>query len=319
MARRLRNVASIPFALRFLAAKVRELQPDLIYTSQQTYDLFYASLISRIFGLPHIIHVHYNVGPWLGRFSFRTIRQSSRLIAVSEFVRQTALLQGIAPEKISTIPNAIALPPISQTQVEESRQRCRHEFGLANDTPLVVAVGRLDPMKGHDALLNAFAQAVRTVPQAVLLICGRSSVAAPFESELRQMVVDLHLENHVIFAGWRADIPDIMLSADAFCLPSELEPFGLVFLEAMAAELPVIAYQSGGVPEIVIHERTGLLSYPGDIDALAANLSRVLSDREYAQLLGAAGRRRAASSFSANHIAGLWLKTVREKAQVNPT
>jgi glycosyltransferase involved in cell wall biosynthesis len=96
-------------------------------------------------------------------------------------------------------------------------------------------------------------------------------------------------------------------AADVFCLPTELEPCGLVFLEAMSAGLPVVAAYSGGVPELVRHNHNGLLSSPRDVSALAENLLRVLTDQELARRLGAAGHGRAHTEFSPQTVCERWL------------
>ena len=101
-------------------------------------------------------------------------------------------------------------------------------------------------------------------------------------------------------------------NGNVFCLPAELEAFGLVFVEAMTAGTPVVACYSGGVPEVVIQNLTGLLSPPGDVPALAANLIRVLSDTVYARGLGEAGQRRAAAEFGPEKVAQRWMSVLQE-------
>jgi len=105
-----------------------------------------------------------------------------------------------------------------------------------------------------------------------------------------------------------------MQSADVFCLPTELDPCPLVFLEAMAEGMPVVAYQSGGIPELVMHNQTGLLSYPGDISALADNLLKVLSNPDLARRLGQAGKQRASDEFAPPRVADRWLKVLQQLA-----
>jgi glycosyltransferase involved in cell wall biosynthesis len=97
-----------------------------------------------------------------------------------------------------------------------------------------------------------------------------------------------------------------------FCLPTELDACPIVFLEAMIEELPVVAYYSGGVPEMVLHSQTGLLSYPGDIEMLATNLRTILTDTKYARLLGEAGKKRATTEFNPAIAADHWLKILEK-------
>lgn len=300
----------LPKALVFLITKIKQINPDVLYTSQQSFDIGLASLLANLFHIPHIIHIHYSVGPWLGRRTLNIIKKSSRLIAVSEYTRQTALLQGVSPSSIHTLVNPT---PFSQSQPQQDDRSIRAEFQLENDTPLVVAVGRLDPGKGHLALFEAFAQVVQHLPHARLLVCGTSNTRDNYEITLQQRVNELQIDKHTIFAGHRNDIPAILWSSNVFCLPTELDPCPLVFLEAMAAGLPVVAFYSGGVPEMVLHNQTGLLSYPGDIQALATNLRKVLVDTSYAQRLGESGKKRVETEFTPAIIADRWLKLLYEK------
>ena len=299
----------LPRALGFLKANIREIKPDLIYTSQQSFDVFLANWLSRMTQVPHVIHLHYIVGPWLGRHTLNVIKKSSRLIAVSEYVRRTALLQGIPAASVHTVFNPA---PVWRLAANQNAQTIRAEFKFELDTPLVIAVGRLDPQKGYLKLFSAFAQVVQKIPNARLLVCGTSTTRDDYAGRLKQNVRELQLSSYVIFAGQREDIPAIMQSGNVFCMAAELEAFGLVFVEAMAAGTPVVACYSGGVPEVVIQNQTGLLSPPGDVPALAANLIRVLSDTVYARGLGEAGQRRAASEFGPEKIAQHWISVLQE-------
>jgi glycosyltransferase involved in cell wall biosynthesis len=284
---------------------VRRLRPDVIYTSQQRVDVWLAQLLSRQTATRHIIHLHYNVGSWLGAGALRAIRRTPHLIAISEFIRQTALLEGIPPAHVRTILNTI---DARQYRSSADRAGLRARYGWPGDSLVVVAAGRLDPGKGHLQLIKAFAQVAAQCPQARLLICGRSTTPEQLELQLRQGVSELGLEGVVAFAGYVNDIFSVLCSADVFCLPSELEPFGLVYLEAMLAELPVVALYSGAVPEIVSHSVHGLLAYPGDEALLAEYLLRVMVQPELAHQLGQAGRARALADFAPQRSAERWAK-----------
>jgi glycosyltransferase involved in cell wall biosynthesis len=111
------------------------------------------------------------------------------------------------------------------------------------------------------------------------------------------------VEDRVVFTGERSDIPQIMAACDVFSLPSFEEPFGLVFLEAMATERPVIASDDGGTPEVVEHGRSGLLSPTKDIDALTANIVTLLKDGALRARMGAYGRARVLEYFNGQRMA----------------
>jgi glycosyltransferase involved in cell wall biosynthesis len=124
-----------------------------------------------------------------------------------------------------------------------------------------------------------------------------------FTRELKQLASELKLSEHVIFTGGRSDVPRIMAACDVFTLPSFEEPFGLVFLEAMAMAKPVIAIDNGGTPEVVEHGRSGLLSPAWDIPALAGNISQLLRDPLLRARMGQYGRERVLGYFNAKRMA----------------
>lgn len=298
-----------PRAMQKALTEARKIQPDIIYTSQQKYDVLIGRCLAKTLRIPHIIHLHYTVGPWLGRHVVKAIHSAPILIAVSEFVRETAILNGVEPSKIHTVPNTI---PLDNFRSPPNTNDIRKEFHWPEDSALVASIGRLDPMKGHLLLFEAFAQVVKKVPKARLIVCGSSTTGSGYENFLRKRAADLNLEPYIAFAGYRKDIPQILNNADVFCLPTELEPFGLVFLEAMAARLPVVACISGGTPELVIHGHTGLLSYPNDVNALAENISKLLLDREMAKRLGQAGQMRLLEEFDSKNISSKWLHIISQ-------
>jgi len=123
---------------------------------------------------------------------------------------------------------------------------------------------------------------------------------------LKEHASKLGIGENVIFTGQRSDIAALMAACDVFSLPSFEEPFGLVFAEAMAMKRPVVALTNGGTPEVVEHGKCGLLSPPGDIDALAANLLRLLDNPALRTQFGEYGRSR--SSSTSRHSA--WRQTL---------
>jgi glycosyltransferase involved in cell wall biosynthesis len=298
----------LPGAVKMLLTQVKKLQPDIIYTSQQKYDIQLARIVCSIYRLPHIIHVHYPIGPWLGKDVLRTIQANPRIIVVSEFIRQTALLRGVAGDHVKTLLNAA---PITEFEHLINDGALRAEFHWQDTTPLVVAAGRLDPSKGHLLLFDAFTHVVRQMPTARLLVCGTSTTRDNWSDLLRKRVTDLGLDSFVTFAGSRTDIPRVLSNANVFCLPTELDACPLVFLEAMAAGIPAVACFSGGVPELVVDQLTGLLSTPGDATELANNLLLLLQDQDMAIRFGRAAKQRASDKFAPTQVAARWFEIVQ--------
>jgi glycosyltransferase involved in cell wall biosynthesis len=301
----------LPSSILSLFATVKKIKPDLIYTSQRGFDLVLARIMAKMFNVPHVVHLHYNLGQWIGRPMLRAICRSKNIIAVSEFTRQTALLAGAPAENVHTLLNPV--PAGVQMKATDPAAK-KAEIGCDLNTPLVLSVGRLDPGKGHIPLFEAFAQVVSKIPSARLFVCGKSTLRNDYAIVLQQKLKELNLDQHVTLAGHRSDITSLMQIADVFCLPTELDPCPLVFFEAAAEGLPSVAYHSGGVPEIILHGQTGLLSYPRDISSLANNLCSLLENRSLAQQLGRSARKRALEQFSPRETATRWSELLNQFA-----
>jgi glycosyltransferase involved in cell wall biosynthesis len=163
--------------------------------------------------------------------------------------------------------------------------------------PTITFAGRLTPEKGADVLLRAFAIARQRVPAARLSIAG----TGPAEPALRALVAELGLADAAFLHGHLdgAALDGMLDTAWVHAVPSRWpEPFGLTATEAMMRGTAVVASEVGGLADIVLHERTGLRVPAGDVPALADALARILSDRDWAEALGRAGRERAREHFS---------------------
>lgn len=170
--------------------------------------------------------------------------------------------------------------------------RARHGLG---DRPVVVCVSRLVPRKGQDVLIQALPLVQRVVPGAALLVVG----GGPALPRLKQLVASAGLERDVVLTGsvrW-AELPAHYDAGDVFAMPCrdrlhglEVEGLGIVFLEASATGLPVVAGRSGGSPDAVVEGETGYVVDGTSVDEVAARLVELLTDRGRAQAMGAAGR-----------------------------
>jgi glycosyltransferase involved in cell wall biosynthesis len=300
----------VPTSILSLLSITRSLRPDIIYTSGRGRDVIFARMLSRTFRIPHVVHHHSNLGPWVGRRILSVLCNSKHALAVSEFTRQTAILSGASPENICTLLNPIQIT--REMNAEDDLKAKRAELGYAPNSPLILSVGRLDPGKGHLPLFEAFVQVAKAVPSARLLVCGKSTLRNDYAQVLQERLRELKLTEHVTIAGFRSDVRSLMRCADVFCLPTELDPCPLVFLEAASEGLPSVAFYSGGVPELIRHGETGLLSYPNDIDGLACNLRCLIEDRESARRLGRAAQRRALEEFNPTLVAKRWMDLLQQ-------
>lgn len=226
--------------------------------------------------------------------------RSDAVVANSAAVGAHLTGMGVRPRLVHAIPNGI---DAARFRPEGDAAPLREEHGWSPDAPLVGIVGMLARWKGHDVLLRAFAEVLRRTPDARCVIAGDeiyvTSGQAGVKSELQQLVRELGIEHAVAFAGYRTDIPAFLRALDVVVHASvEPEPFGRVVAEGMACARPVIATDAGGVPEVTGGSGSfALLVPPGDVGAMSAAIQRLLSDRDEARRLAAAGRQRIVSTF----------------------
>ena len=249
--------------------------------------MFYAGLAGRLSGRPVIWHVRVAdrdslLDPLLARLASAVIVNSKAV--GRRFSRALS-------DKIRCIYNGVDLERFYPRQPPAE---LRASLGLPYGPPVVGSVGRFVPYKGYVYLLEA-ARLVRDVKPAVhWVVVGDGELRGELESKRRA----LSLESQVRFTGWREDVADVLALCNLFVLPSLVEHFGRVLIEAMAMGKAVVATDAGGVPEIVIHGETGLLVPPAQPKDLAEGVVMLLEDAPRTLRLGMAGRRRAETTFS---------------------
>jgi phosphatidylinositol alpha-1,6-mannosyltransferase len=170
----------------------------------------------------------------------------------------------------------------------------RQRYGLG-DRPVIVCVSRLMPRKGQDVLIRALPRVLRRVPDAALLLVG----GGPYRGDLDKLVREHGVEGDVVFTGsvpW-PELPAHYAAGDVFAMPCrtrnrglDVEGLGIVYLEASAAGLPVVAGSSGGAPDAVREGITGHVVEGEDVDAVATRLIERLSDPQGSQAMGQRGR-----------------------------
>lgn len=218
---------------------------------------------------------------------------SDATIAVSECVRQVEIAQARTdPAKVITIHNGIEAEWYRQID-STVRDRIRRELKTPNEALVIASVGRLHPVKGLAKLLVAMKSVHARFPEVYLWLVGDGELRSTLEAQARQ----LGLDDVVVFTGTRLDVPEILTAVDIFTLASHVEGMPNAILEAMAAGLPVVATQVGGVPEIVVEGQTGLLVPPADDKVLAQALLTLIEDASLRRRLGLAGRQRVLGQF----------------------
>lgn len=224
--------------------------------------------------------------------------ESWKVICCSQYMRsEVKSVFQLPDDKIVVIPNGIR----SEAYRLETEQLSLEELGIEQEDRVIFFVGRLVPEKGVQVILEAAPAILEQFPKTKFVIAGKG----PFEEHLKTRALQLDLKERVVFAGYIDDSlrNTLYKAASVAVFPSIYEPFGIVALEAMVSETPVIVSSVGGLDEIVKHEIDGLKVYPDDSSSLAFQVIRLLSDESWAHSLAMNAYQKAVNEYSWEHIA----------------
>lgn len=300
---------------RRTARLLREVRPDLLYIAKPwPFGLIGLYFLYRR-GLPYVVHTFGNEvieprSPMVASIRARILRNAERVIVISAFTRDTVVALGVAPER-----TAMMRPKIDPAPFERpvDLDTFRREEGLEGKR-LLLTVGRLVERKGMDRVIAALPEIARAFPDVVYAVIGTGKD----EARLRRLAAERGVADRVRLLGDRDPVP-FYQACDVFVMPSrhiiargDVEGFGIVYLEANACGKPVVGGASGGVPDAVLDEQTGLLVPPDDVPALAAAVNRLLGDPELARRLGECGRARVLREFTPDKYAEEFIRLVLE-------
>jgi glycosyltransferase involved in cell wall biosynthesis len=199
--------------------------------------------------------------------------------------------EGCPAAKVRVIPNGVDVERFHPRWVDPA---LRGALGLEPEQPVVGIVAALRPEKNHELFLQTAAKVHAQVPQARFLVIGDG----PRRAALEAMRDELALGDVVRFLGTRSDVPALLALLDVLLLTSHMEANPVSILEAMASETPVVATRVGSVPETVRHGQTGYLVEPGDAEAMAEDVLRLLAEPHVAAAMGRAGREEVLARWS---------------------
>jgi len=285
-----------------LVAYVRKHRIRIIHTSDRPRDALASVVLAKLTGGKSIIHVHVTYGDWMSRMLRWSMGRCNALIGVSDFVARSLIEGGgFSPEKTHSVLNAIDL---QKWDADIDSSTVRDELGINRDTPLLICVARIFPPKGQDKLVRALALLRPEFPGLQALIVGQDyPPGTHYSDEIKALARQLGIADALIFSGLRKDVSRLIAAADLLVMPSFEEPFGLVYAEAMAMKRPVIAFSDGGTPEVVYHGESGLLSQPGEVEPLAANIATLLRDPARRREMGEYGRKQVEARFNPQRLA----------------
>jgi glycosyltransferase involved in cell wall biosynthesis len=293
---RRKSVMAVARLTRFL----RQHSIDIIHTQCSSPDT-YGRLAAVLAGVPIRVVTLQNIVAWqnhphLGLLLERILaRQTTRFVAVSKTVQRWAQeYLKIDQGRIDVIYNGADPKRFKALQVD--RGTVLAELGLDPTSFVLLTVGRLSEQKGQSFLIEAGARLVSRGHKIQLLLAGDGPDRSSLEAAARSLGVPTH------FLGWCDDVERLYQVADIFVLPSLWEGLPLALLEAMVSGVPVVATEVSAMPEVVQHEVNGILVPPGDVDALAAAVERLIVDGQLRNKLGRAALVTAEERFAVDQM-----------------
>ncbi|MFP4393003.1 MAG: glycosyltransferase [Desulfohalobiaceae bacterium] len=296
------QVYSLPLAgdldLRFawrLTGLLRRLAPDILHVHSRGAAELWAGLAATGSRTRTVLSRRVdNPEPWWQvRLKYALF---DRVIPISQGIKQVLLRQGLPASKLCCVPSGV---DTDHYYPGCSTEWFRQEFRLDKQDIVLGVVAQLIPRKGHAYLLQALPKILESYPRVKLLLFGQGHL----QSDLQQQVMNLGLQDVVHFAGFRKDLKHILPCLEMLIHPALLEGLGVSLLQAAAAGLPIIATRTGGIPEIVLDNKTGLLVEPGQSDALAKAILYMLRHPEQIREMGQKGRELVCNRFSRQHMA----------------
>jgi glycosyltransferase involved in cell wall biosynthesis len=248
--------------------------------------------------IPNIWHLHEIMEPtgsFLHKlFAYIIKSTSSKVVAVSDAVYNN-WLPFIGADKLVKVYNGIPLK-----DAESIRSNIREELNINQDTILIGMIGRLNLHKGQFYFLEIAKELVLSNQNLKFIIVGDAFYGYEYLYEkLRDKIVDLELDQHVFYLGYRTDIPQIMKGLDIFVLPSiKPDPFPTVVLEAMSHRIPVVATAQGGALEQVVDGQTGIFIPIDHAIKAAEKMQRMITDADFRLQCGLNGRKRLEECYS---------------------
>ncbi len=271
------------FATQLVASGILQ-HPHLVIASHLNFAIA-AYCLKQLLGIPYWVVAH-GIEAWEieNPVVKMALHHADRILAVSNYTRNRLLIeQNLSPQKISILPNTFNS---NRFQIMPKPSYLLDKYQLKPEQPVILTVARLEEAeryKGYDQILQAIPQIRESIPDIHYLIVGKGSDRLRIENQIAQ----LNLQNHVTIAGF---VPDEQLCdhynlCDVFAMPSKMEGFGIVYLEALACGKPVLAGNQDGATDALCHGELGALVNPDDVDTIAQTLIQILQGTYFNPLI----------------------------------
>jgi len=221
---------------------------------------------------------------------------------------------GIEEEKICVLHSGVDLNAHSDRAMG---MKIRKKYGVDKGDRLLGTVANLYPRKGYEVMLDALCLLLKSHPNIYFFIVGKGD--SNYEEMLRIRVRNLGMDARVHFLGFQENVIPILGALDLYIHPALMEGFGIAVLEAMAIGKSVVATRVGGIPEIIVHQQTGLLVEPNDPEALASAISALLEDPDLCRKFYFAGKERAVKFFSVDGMMQKLVSTYNRHTKAGKT
>lgn len=274
----------------------RQFQPDIVHSNDLPTHQLVGDAARRI-GLPRVCHHRWIFdGPaidWLNKSG------ADRHLFVSQALMNQlcGASTALANSDCYIVYDGLPLPAVP---TEKDRQSAREFLELPQDRSIVLFAGQIIERKGVADLLQAWATLRDWHEKAELYLVGDDLAKdGAYRQEMEQLAEELRLSVH--FMGFQKNVPTWLTASDLVMVPSHAEPLGNATLEAMALARPVIGAHVGGIPEMIVHNETGMLIPPKSPTELATAISSLLSNPQRRETMGNAARARCETKFSLDH------------------
>jgi N-acetyl-alpha-D-glucosaminyl L-malate synthase BshA len=225
-----------------------------------------------------------------------SLEQSDGVTAVSEYLRDETVKHFCCKDEIEVIPNFV-----DPRQFQREQTTVQREHFVSDEEKLICHISNFRPVKRVGDVIHIFSRIQSEVPSKLLMIGD-----GPDHCYAQQLSRELNLNDRVLFLGRQENVAGLLGISDLFLLPSEKESFGLVALEAMSCEVPVIASKAGGLPEVIKHGESGFLAEVGDVVSMARFGFHILSGDDVQRQMGRAARRRVLKHFTNEYVVPMY-------------
>jgi glycosyltransferase involved in cell wall biosynthesis len=303
--------------------RLRPLRPDVVVTNTESVAV--GGMAARILGAPHVQVVHSllfrhhwgHLSSLIGIYARWLSFITDHFIGVSQTVKQMLSEYGIASNRITVVPNGFDMQEIRERSARPPSDSVQNL--IRERHPVLVSVGRVAPMKGHDILVEAVSKIQQAYPSLICLIVGRNGSeegvedVATFKRDLEKRIEAYHLEKNVYFLGEVDYVPEVLARSDLYIHPSWTESFSRVVAEALICGKPVVCTNAGALPEVA-GQQGAVFVPPGDAEALTEGVLRVLKDEPFRQGIVSSGRGYVESHFPVCQTTEKLLEVLRSAA-----